>query len=129
MKKLLVLLLLGFVIHLTFGALISANADEYDPAKSIVVGVSLLTLPIAFTDQDLSVGHSWEIEGFSYAACDVGCRILPKKFWFMSPIFLAVLDSMYRTGELGQGQDNLIFRKWALDGIGILSSTVTRIEF
>lgn len=105
-----------------------AGADEPKlDLQSSLVGAGLLIAPAPFTGPDLSLGHAWELEGFSYAVTDIGERILPKGYQFMSPIAVGLLDGFYRGGE-GFGND-LIRRKFICDLLGILGRVSLDIKF
>jgi hypothetical protein len=94
------------------------HADEpqldWRPA---VVGASILFVPIPFTGNGLPWGTGIELAGFSYAGTDIGMRVLPKGWKWLSPIIVGVLDTAYRVGE----NSDLAYRKLACDLTGVFA--------
>ena len=95
--------------------------------KPVGIGTGLLVAPIPMASSDLSWGHTIELEGWSYAATDIFGRFLPKDYWFLSPIMVTVVDTMYRAGE-GLDQD-LTRRKLACDLLGVAGRVTIEIKF
>lgn len=118
---------LFFILFLCI-CLNNANADEPKlDYQAIGTGVGLLAVPAPFTGSDLSLGHTWELEGFSYAATDVMGRILPKYVGWVAPVLIASADLLYRSGE---GLENdLTRRKLACDWLGVLGRVSVDIKF
>lgn len=103
-------------------------ADEHKlDYQALGTGVGLLAAPAPFTGTDLSLSHTWELEGFSYAATDVMGRILPKDIGWAAPVLIASADLLYRSGE---GLENeLTRRKLACDWLGVLGRVSVDIKF
>ena len=118
-------------LFLIIGLILSATVCLADEPKldyqALGTGVGLLVAPAPFIGSDLSLGHSWELEGFSYAATDVMGRILPKEVNWASPTLIASADLLYRAGE-GLNND-LIRRKLACDWLGVLARVEVDIKF
>lgn len=112
-----------------FGMLVSiclADEPKLD-YQALGTGVGLLAAPAPFVGNDLSLGHTWELEGFSYAATDVMGRLFPKDLNWVAPILMASADLLYRSGE---GLENdLTRRKLACDWLGVLGRVSVDIKF
>lgn len=129
MKRYIALALI-FALDTFSGCVRVAHAEDFDPVKASLVGVGMLVAPLAVADPQLSVGHSWELEGFSYAATDIFYRFFPKDFKFMAPVLVGSLDLMYRIGELrGTKADDLVCRKLSMDLTGVLARVVIEVKF
>lgn len=95
--------------------------------QALGTGVGLLAAPAPFVGSDLSLGHTWELESFSYAATDVMGRIIPKEVNWMAPVLIGGADLLYRSGE---GLDNsLTQRKLACDLMGVIGRVAVDIKF
>lgn len=104
------------------------HAEEPNPDwKAAEVGTGLLLAPVPVTSPDLSWGHAIELEGWSYAATDVFGRFLPKDQWFLAPVMVGVLDTVYRAGEGLDG--DLTRRKLACDLLGVVGRVSLEIKF
>lgn len=74
------------------------------------------------------IGHGVELTGFSYMGCSLGDDIMrlgnggekmdTAQFVGVHAFCLG-LDSIYRAGEMGQGQNKLIRTKFAWDASGV----------
>lgn len=104
-----------------------ATAQE-DPGKVFLVGSALVFAPLGFDSPDLSVGHAWELEGFTYAGTDLGWRFLPKDIAWMSPVIMTGLVLAYRLPEMGRGADDMILRKLGADLLGVAARVVIELE-
>lgn len=100
--------------------------ENYDPGKPASVALGLLVAPLSVQGSDLTYGHALELEGWAGCATFIGYEILPKKAKFMSPIFVEIICVLWRTGELGQGNDNLAWRKLGADSFGVLSTAIIK---
>jgi hypothetical protein len=114
-----------FFIILVFLLASLVHARENDSLRAVGVGLSLLVAPAQLTDQNLSLGHTWEIEGFSFAATDILYRIVPKELDFLAPVLAFLGDAAYRAPELSGPNGGLAMRKFECDCLGI----VGRITF
>jgi|SRR6185369_729827 len=95
--------------------------SDTDTVRALCVGTGLLFAPLPFTNKDLSLGHSLELEGFSYAATDVGYRFFPKDLKWLSPVLVLLLDFGYRSEQFGKGNDDLAWRKFCCDVLGVVA--------
>lgn len=118
----------SLIFFLTFLALIGCYADEPKlDYQALGTGIGLLAAPIPLADGQLSWGHAIELEGFSFAATDIGKRILPKDLDFVAPVAVGVLDLMYRAGE---GLESpTIQKKLVCDWLGVLGRVSLDIKF
>lgn len=103
---------------------VSARADElnWQPA---IVGIGLLTAPIALTDSYNTYGHALELEGFSYAATDIFDRFLPSNDWFVGPLLVGMADSAYRIGEMNGG-DKEAGKELVCDFFGVIGRVTVK---
>lgn len=98
-------------------------ADEPGGVQPLIVGCILLAAPIAFTDKSNSLGHAWELEGFSFTAGYISGKILGKKYWWMGPLCVLWADAMYRSGEKKAGN------KFACDSLGVLTAVSMNLDW
>ena len=96
---------------------------ETKPWQPVIVGTGMMTATIPFTSDTLSWGHSIELEGWSYAATDVFGRIIGDKNWWAAPLFVAMLDGLYRAGEKNSGNQLMC------DYLGILGATTVHFDW
>jgi hypothetical protein len=105
-----------------------ATAEEgHDFAKPFLVGSVLVFAPMGFDGGGLTWGHAIELEGFTYAATDLGFRFLPEEISFLSPVIMTGLVFAYRLPEMGLGRDDLIWRKVGADLLGVVCRVVIEL--
>jgi len=123
MKK--VILALGILLA-SFGMVQAQETLNYKP---IIVTSVLALSPILYSNDQLSFGHSLELEGFSYAETSLIAQILPKEFDFLAPICSVSLNVLYRLGEMNSSNVDLVKRKMIADTMGIVSWSVLKFNF
>jgi hypothetical protein len=105
---------------------VKATENEFDPVRAFIVGVGLVTAPIALTDKDLPMMHLWEIEGCTYMATDLGFRFFPKDIKPASPFLVSAFCVVYRAIEMKSDPKNesLYMRKMCGDLLGVVGRIV-----
>jgi hypothetical protein len=107
-----------------------ANAPENQPNwKAAGIGIGMLVAPIPFTGNGLDLGHTWELEGFSFTATYVFGQWLPKNEYIFAPIFAAFGCGAYRALEATPSTVDLERRKFACDLLGILGEISFEVKF
>lgn len=117
-------ILLPLVILALCFAICEARTQKDETLKTFAVGTSLVFEGAFLNSPDLSAGHVWELEGFSYMGTHLGFKFFPKDFNWISPGIVALIDAIWRIPEFGKGHDDLIFRKCLADGSGILGAVI-----
>lgn len=96
--------------------------------KPAAVGIGLVLAPLALTTDGLSVGHAWELEGFSFAETTIFGLFLPKDLRWLSPIVCMAVNGVYRLSEFNGSNNVLIQRKMACDYLGIASAVLAQTD-
>jgi len=104
------LLLLFFLIC------VPLHAQDY---KEAVVGVGILTLPIAFESPESPWGHGIELAGFSYAGTDIGDALFDGRCNWEVALFVSICNFGYRLEE-NQSGDKYAWQKFGCDESGVV---------
>lgn len=100
---------------------IPVHAEESFSLPASVLSGSLLLAPAPFTGNGMTMMLGWEHEGLTYMATDLGYRVLPKDFGWVSPVGIWIICALYHIGEMNDPvSTDLAKRKLAIDSFGVL---------
>jgi len=106
-----------------------ARADEYQPVKTGLVAIGFVWAPLFLMNDELTYTHAIELEGWSSSATFIGDEIFTKDLRWLSPVIVETFCVLWRTGEMGGKGDGLAWRKLGADTLGVLGTTLIKLDF